>query len=297
MNTLMLSSKSYKESKEHDFGDCFISDNGNDVVVFDCGSNEHAEKVIEYLENNYGPDKKAIVFLSHNDSDHFNGIPKLIEKEKVEKVYTILFLKLYHELLDKIDDGRKTNNSIKEQIAELYSNITSLEGQGILFSIYDNNDSFVKVCNGINIVGPTKEYALKAAAKALDSCQGNTLDKETVINAASVQLSIAFGTSKMLLTGDSSTDAIQENVKTHQIIQIPHHGRLDHAEDLFEIKKYDKDTVYLISDNKGSSSGGSEELISKGKNKGHTIFNTRTEDTKTINSTTYQKSYRMGSYI
>ena len=265
--------------------------------MFDCGSNEHAEKVIEYLENNYGPDKKAIVFLSHNDSDHFNGIPKLIEKEKVEKVYTILFLKLYHELLDKIDDGRKTNNSIKEQIAELYSNITSLEGQGILFSIYDDKDSFVKVCNGINIVGPTKEYALKAAAKALDSCQGNTLDKETVINAASVQLSIAFGTSKMLLTGDSSTDAIQENVKTHQIIQIPHHGRLDHAEDLFEIKKYDKDTVYLISDNKGSSSGGSEELISKGKNKGHTIFNTRTEDTKTINSTTYQKSYRMGSYI
>ena len=62
MNTLMLSSKSYKESKEHDFGDCFISDNGNDVVVFDCGSNEHAEKVIEYLEN-----KKAL-------PDHSNGL-------------------------------------------------------------------------------------------------------------------------------------------------------------------------------------------------------------------------------
>ena len=44
MNTLMLSSKSYKESKEHDFGDCFISDNGNDVVVFDCGSNEQDRK-------------------------------------------------------------------------------------------------------------------------------------------------------------------------------------------------------------------------------------------------------------
>ena len=297
MNSLMLSSKSYKESNEHDFGDCFIIDNGSDVVVFDCGSNEHAEKVIEYLERNYGPSKKAIVFLSHNDSDHFNGIPKLIEEGKVDKVYTILFLKLYHELLYEIDDGRKTNNSIKEQIAELYSNITSLEGQGILFSIYDNNDSFVKVCNGINIVGPTKEYAIKAAAKALDSCQGNTIDKETVINAASVQLSIDFGRSKMLLTGDSSIDAIQENVKTHQIIQIPHHGRLDHAEDLFEIKKYDKDTVYLISDNKGSNSGGSEELISKGKNKGHTIFNTRTEDTKIIDSTTYQKSYRAGSYV
>ena len=110
MNTLMLSSKSYKESKEHDFGDCFISDNGNHVVVFDCGSNEHAEKVIEYLENNYGPDKKAIIVLSHNDSDHFNGIPKLIEENKVEKVYTILLLKFYEELLEEIDDDRKTKD-------------------------------------------------------------------------------------------------------------------------------------------------------------------------------------------
>lgn len=66
---------------------------------------------------------------------------------------------------------------------------------------------------------------------------------------------------------------------------------------LLQFLKDDKDTVYLISDNKGSSSGGSEELISKGKDKGHTIFNTRTENTKTINSTTYQKSYRVGSYI
>ena len=126
MNTLMLSSKSYKESKEHDFGDCFISDNGNDVVVFDCGSNEHAEKVIEYLENNYGPDKKAIIVLSHNDSDHFNGIPKLIEENKVEKVYTILLLKFYEELLEEIDDDRKTKDSIKRQILERYSNIASL---------------------------------------------------------------------------------------------------------------------------------------------------------------------------
>ena len=149
MNTLMLSSKSYKESKEHDFGDCFISDNGNDVVVFDCGSNEHAEKVIEYLENNYGPDKKAIIVLSHNDSDHFNGIPKLIEENKVEKVYTILLLKFYEELLEEIDDDRKTKDSIKRQILERYSNIASLGEQGVLQNIYNEDNSFVQICNGI----------------------------------------------------------------------------------------------------------------------------------------------------
>ena len=297
MNTLMLSSKSYKESKEHDFGDCFISDNGNDVVVFDCGSNEHAEKVIEYLEKNYGPDKRAIIVLSHNDSDHFNGIPKLIEENKVEKVYTILLLKYYEELLEEIDDDRKTKDSIKKQILERYSNIASLGEQGLLQNIYNEDDSFVQICNGIEVVGPSKEYVLEVAGQALDSRQGDSIDNETTVNAASVQISINLGTSKLLLVGDASTKAIEENAKEHQIIQIPHHGRLDHAEDLFEIKKDDKDTVYLISDNKGSSSGGSEELISKGKNKGHTIFNTRIEDTKTINSATYRKSYRVGSYI
>lgn len=206
-------------------------------------------------------------------------------------------LKFYEELLEEIDDDRKTKDSIKRQILERYSNIASLGEQGVLQNIYNEDNSFVQICNGIEVVGPSKEYVLEVAGQALDSRQGDSIDNETTVNAASVQISIDLGTSKILLVGDASTKAIEDNAKKHQIIQIPHHGRLDHAEELFEIKKDDKDTVYIISDNKGSSSGGSEELISRGKDKGHTIFNTRTEDTKTINSTTYQKSYRVGSYI
>lgn len=297
MEALMLSSKKYEECENHDFGDCFICDNGHDVIIFDCGSVEHANKVIDYLLEHYGPHKKAIVVLSHNDSDHFDGIPKLIEENKVEKVYTILLLKYYEELLEKIDDDRKTKDSIKKQILEIYSNIAELGQQGLLHNIYNSDDSFVQICNVINIVGPTKDYVIEAASKALDSRQGDTINKETTVNAASVQLSVELGTCKMLLVGDASTEAIENNVKNHQIIQIPHHGRLDHAEELFEIKKGDKDTVFLISDNKGKSSGGSEELIKSGKDKGHVIYNTRTEETKRITGSLYQKSYRVGSYI
>ena len=49
MEALMLSSKKYEECENHDFGDCFICDNGHDVIIFDCGSVEHANKVIDYL--------------------------------------------------------------------------------------------------------------------------------------------------------------------------------------------------------------------------------------------------------
>lgn len=297
MEALMLSSKKYEECENHDFGDCFICDNGNDVIVFDCGSEEHANKVIDYLLEHYGPHKKAIVVLSHNDSDHFDGIPKLIKENKVEKVYTILLLKFYEELLEKIDDDRKTKDSIKRQILERYSNIAELGQKGLLENIYNPDDSFIQICNGINIVGPSKDYVLEVAGQALDSRQGDMIDKETTVNAASVQLSIDLGTCKLLLVGDASTKAIENNVKNHQIIQIPHHGRLDHAEDLFRMKKNDNDTVYLISDNKGTCPGGSEDLIKAGKDKGHVIYNTRTEDTKKITGSIYQKSYRVGSYV
>ena len=297
MKALMLSSKQYLDSEKHDFGDCFICDTGTDVVVFDCGSEEHATKVINYLKDFYGNNKKAIVVLSHNDSDHYDGIPKLIKENKVEKIYTILLLKYYEELLEKIDDDRKTKDSIKRQILEIYSNIAELGQKGLLENIYNADDSFIQICNGINVIGPTKEYVIEAAGQALDSRQGDKIDKETTVNAASVQLSIEFGTCKMLLVGDASMKAIENNVNDHQIIQIPHHGRLDHAEELFNMKRNDKDTVFLISDNKGKCSGGSEELIKKGKDKGHVVYNTRTEDTKEITKSIYQKSCRVGSYI
>ena len=32
MEALMLSSKKYEECENHDFGDCFICDNGHDVI-------------------------------------------------------------------------------------------------------------------------------------------------------------------------------------------------------------------------------------------------------------------------
>ncbi|MBQ9315147.1 MAG: MBL fold metallo-hydrolase [Clostridia bacterium] len=297
MKSLMLGSKKYKESTEHDYGDCVITDTGNNVIVFDCGSEEHAKEVIKYLEDNYNTEKKAIVVLSHNDSDHFNGIPMLVEQNRIESVYTILPLKFYDELLEEIDDDRKTKDSIKRQILERYSNITSLNNKGILKNIYNEDNSLVKICDGVKIVGPSKEYALEVIGKALDSRQGDTIDSESVINAASVQLSIDLSNSMLLLTGDASIEAISENAKNHQIIQIPHHGRLDHAEDLFNIKKDDKDTVFLISDNKGSNPGGSRELIKQKKDKGHVVLNTRLEDTLELTSRTYQKSQRMGSYI
>lgn len=73
------------------------------------------------------------------------------------------------------------------------------------------------------------------------------------------------------LTGDSSFKAIETNIKTHSAIQLPHHGKLDQADNIFSIK--DNQTIYYVSDNTGNSNGGSDKLREKYP-RGHVIYNT-----------------------
>lgn len=265
----VLSSKSYKDkSKNH--GDCFIIDNGNEVLVYDCGSEDHATRILNYIEQRKVDKVKLI--LSHNDSDHFDGIPLLLEKDKVSKIYTVLLLKYKDKLLDLIGDNRKTRESIGRQITEKYSNIAKLGGVGIL----ENISIGTEVIKGVLIKGPDKKYFLEAFAKALDSREGDIIDQETIVNATSVQVSVDIGNEKLLLSGDSSFAAIEDKVKDFTYIQLPHHGKIKQAEKIFEAKNGSNDTTYIVSDNTGESNGGSDNLPKRG----YDIKNTKNGDIK-----------------
>ena len=62
-----LSSLNYEDPSKNN-GDCIIVDNGTELVVFDCGCEEHAQRVEQYMLNhNYSSVK---IVLSHNDADH-----------------------------------------------------------------------------------------------------------------------------------------------------------------------------------------------------------------------------------
>ena len=89
----------YDSSKNN--GDCILVDNGIELVVYDCGCEEHAIRVQQYMKDNGY--KKIKVVLSHNDSDHFDGIPYLIDQGLVTDVYTLLLLKYKDELLERIN--------------------------------------------------------------------------------------------------------------------------------------------------------------------------------------------------
>ena len=77
MEIKVLSSKEYEE-KEKNYGDCIIIHHNANVIVFDCGSEEHAIRVKDFLK---GKDiNNVYVILSHNDEDHIST-PGLHEQE------------------------------------------------------------------------------------------------------------------------------------------------------------------------------------------------------------------------
>ena len=258
MNVIFLSSQGYKDSGENK-GDCILIDTNSELVIYDCGCEEHANRVIDYMDKHHY--SKAKLVLSHNDSDHFDGIPHLIEAGKISDVYTLLLLKYKDDLLEKINDKRITRDSLTRRISEIFANIYSLSGKVVLKNIF--SDTFI--CNGISIIGPDKEYALDAVAKRIDNRQGDTIDKETIVNAVSTQVKVIVGTKNLLLCGDSSYEAIKNKLSDFSLIQLPHHGKKEQADRIFE-QKGSVGITYYVSDNTGNSNGGSDDLPVQGYN-------------------------------
>ena len=258
MKLTIFSATSYTPQGPN-YGDCLLIDTGSSLVVYDCGCEEHAKRVETYMSTNgYSA---SIVILSHNDADHFDGIPYLVEKGLVSKVYTQLFLKHKDEILKLLDDGRVSDHSVCERIKKVYSNIASLSKKVTLVDALTASD----IVSGVSIVGPAEDYALDTITKALDSNESNRIDAETVINAASVQVSVDFNQTQCLLCGDASFEAIKDKLDDYAVIQLPHHGKPDTAEKIFEAKRGKNNTVYLVSDNTGNSNGGSLKLKTLGK--------------------------------
>lgn len=266
--------------RNENYGDCFIIDDSNNLYIYDCGSQKLAEEVINYMrKNDYS---KATAILSHNDSDHFNGLEYLVNKGKIEKVYTVCLLKYIDEILDEIGDGRKTRESLRNQILTRYDNIEKLSGY--LDDIYPLEK---KITSQISIVGPDKTYMIKAVAHELNTLEGDKIDSETVVNATSVQVKVKLDNGNhVLLCGDCSFEAIKEKVDNYNIIQLPHHGKEEQAKAIFEAVSDVKEKVFIVSDNTGPTNGGSDERNFIGK----VVKNTKSTGTFVVDETVLKSS-------
>lgn len=261
---------SYDGDRETRFGDCIILYKTDHILIFDCGHKRHAEEVISFLKK-HSKIKTVDLVVSHNDSDHTAGMESLMKwlaenGNYTVKLYAHLYLKHADEILDRIDDGRRTRNRLMEALLEEFNNIAS-----VICSAEQFDFTIIEALPGTTtadctFVGPTISEFVQTAAQAVDSRASDTIGegnaKETVMNAASIQLKCYFDDGKaILLCGDASPDFLK-NLDNYHYIQLPHHGQLADAKAIFDKLRDPYEKVFLISDNTGSSptSGGSDDL-------------------------------------
>ena len=119
----------YDGDKDTRFGDCLLIYDNSSLIVYDCGHTRHAAYVESFLRNK--PTIISIyIVVSHNDSDHTNGVCELLEWLSMHnysvKVYTHQYLKHADTIIDKVDDGRRNRDSLKRALLAEFDNIKKI---------------------------------------------------------------------------------------------------------------------------------------------------------------------------
>lgn len=268
------------------YGDCFLIFSSTCLILYDCGHEKHADYVKDFLLSQKDI-KEVHIVVSHNDCDHTAGVCGLLRwlaKNRYSvSVYSHQYLKHVDDILNKIDDGRRNRDSLKEALLSEFDNIKEIIEAAEEYG-FEAVEALCKTKVGeCEIVGPTVDEFTDVAARAIDNRESNKIGdgdaEETVMNAASVQIKLVLDNgSTVLLCGDASPDYLKE-LRSYGYIQLPHHGQLSDAKAVFSSlgeKSYHK--KYIISDNTGSSnsSGGSDDLVDYMKEERYSpAFNTK----------------------
>lgn len=290
------------------FGDCIMISNFTQLIVYDCGHEKHAEAVRDFLRNNTFITEIYIV-VSHNDSDHTNGVIPLMEYLSSEgykvTLYTSLYLKHASKVEKLLDDGRRNKKSICNHILEIFNNIAEIveKAQEYGFSVKDASKGVALAT--AEIVGPLEDEFAEVVAKAIEEDGTGTINGETVMNAASVQLKIRLDNQNIVLLCGDATPQYLKNLDSYDIIQFPHHGQYKDGVDILDClgdASYSK--KYLISDNTGSgkTSGGSAELVDYMKEENYEdAYNTLNGEVslpmKSASSSASSKGVRLGVFF
>lgn len=260
----------YDGDKDTRYGDCILLYDSSSLVVYDCGHTKHAEATEAFLMASPSINQVHIV-VSHNDSDHTNGVCDLLawlatKGKYTVSVYTHKYLKHVDTILDKIDDDRRNRDSLKESLLAEFDNIKVIIETAEEYGFSTAEALKGTVVGNCMIAGPTEDEFTDVAAKAVDSRVSNNIGEghaeETVMNAASVQLKSKLENAEtILLCGDASPSYLY-GIDNYDIIQLPHHGQLEDAQAIFEMLRDPYTKKYFISDNTGSgaTSGGSEKV-------------------------------------
>lgn len=184
---------------------------GKTNILFDTGSRSRSDigrRVVNPFLDYNGINKIDAIFISHNDTDHINGIPEVIEHCKVGCVYT------NNDFFGRTDQWG-TEKYLNDYLIEKGLTIKPLNGELNLRSSAD-----------IKILWPGEE------ASKNENLGDNDKSQVSLIEFAGI---------KVLLCSDIEKYAQRELLRLYpdlkaDIVFVPHHGSVSTLEDDFLLK-------------------------------------------------------------
>lgn len=222
----------------------FDENDNSHIAIIDGGYSEDGQRIVDYLVERYGEDKKVIVdvvFNTHPDLDHISGLKTILESDKLE-VANLVFNRPWRDAGLKKEwfaDGRITKDSLIDRIRDSFSMADDLENiafrKGV--KIYKAVPGLTVWNKTIQVLGPSKELYKKMlliSDKTPDSflskynkpyqhvdlseedynpVSGKVIewidDEQTSeINQTSMIIALELGKLKVLFTGDAGKEAI-----------------------------------------------------------------------------------------
>lgn len=180
-----------KECKDNADAICFrIKENDTyRIYVYDGGFSCHGKRLVDHLNNYYFDDPynklpkecKIIdaVIVSHSDRDHTSGLTEVLENFTVCALFMNIPWKCAEIITHYECDGRKTVNSVTNELKKKYKIIADLE-----LLANENNIPIYEAFQGITIdshlriLSPSKSFYLKMICDSRDN------ELPSVINCA-----------------------------------------------------------------------------------------------------------------
>ncbi|SJN33435.1 hypothetical protein FM120_08605 [Sphingobacterium faecium PCAi_F2.5] len=250
------------------FGNCSNNKwNEQTIFVIDGGDKLGGESIIKHVQEVYKSDKIDRIVLTHPDGDHASGLRAVVENMKIGKIWMHCPWNHWEELQPFCKDGRITTNSFVDRLKRAYDYADQIENLALEKAIpifpphqgtsYRKDDEQL-----VTILGPGKDFYLSLIEESdktprmltesnqkvfsanknrkfesLDFSTENLSaesDSTSAENNMSLILYITVAGKKILLTGDSGTDALYKaiyyakskgiDLKELDLLQIPHHG-------------------------------------------------------------------------
>lgn len=136
------------------------------TVVYDGGFAVHGKALVEHIKKYYFNGRKPcidIVICSHSDNDHASGLAEVFDACTISYLIMNRPWEYAEELYDKIEDGRKTVDSLARDLRERYSAISDLEKKAIQqgTEILEGFQGEIFSNVPLWILSPTKEFFLQ----------------------------------------------------------------------------------------------------------------------------------------